>query len=47
MNFATPEQVFTALGDGKDVYWSEDGSSEWTPLNQKSQLNFSDLYSGF
>lgn len=47
MNFATPEQVFTALGDGKDVYWSEDGSSDWTPLNQKSQLNFSDLYSGF
>lgn len=43
----SPDQIFTALSDGREVYWCEEGSEDWTPLNQKAQINFSDLYTGF
>ncbi|SPJ19030.1 hypothetical protein PFCIP103579_0174 [Prolinoborus fasciculus] len=47
MNLDSPDQIFSALSDGRDVYWCEEGSDDWTPLNQKAQISFSDLYTGF
>ena len=41
------DQIFEALLNGQSVYWCECGSDDWSPLNDRTQINFVDLYTGF
>ena len=41
------DQIFDALLNGQLVYWCECGSDDWSPLNDRTQINFVDLYTGF